>query len=135
MKARRLTEVRQLLASPEFKGWWETLVKARQGRDDAQERHEELLSQAMLMDFRAELAQKNAIDTLYRAGELEDTAAKMQAESQALDNASFKVVADFEGQRIHASEVWYRACAAERRVDGLSEELSSKRQQMDAAPV
>ncbi len=133
MKARRLSEVRQQVASPEFKGWWEALLKVRQARDDARERHDELLSQAMLMDFRAELAQKNAIDTLYRAGELEDSAAKMAAESQELDNASFKVVADFEEQRIRASEIWYRACAAEKQAELLREDLVQRRARL-AAP-
>jgi len=137
MKARRLSEVRQLLASPEFMGWWEALAKVKQARDDARERHDELLSQAMLMDFRAELAQKNAIDTLYRAGELEDSAAKTLAENQELDNASFKVVADFEEQRIRASEVWYRACAAERHLDAMRDQLEVRRQKLAtvAAPA
>ncbi|MBI5548832.1 MAG: hypothetical protein HY901_33535 [Deltaproteobacteria bacterium] len=134
MKARRLNEVRQLASSPEFKGWWDGLLKVRQARDDARERHEELLSQAMLMDFRAELAQKNAIDTLYRAGELEDSAAKMAVEAQELDNTSFKVVADFEEQRIHASEIWYRACAAERQAEALREDVAARRQRL-AAPL
>ena len=130
IKARRLGDVRQLVASPEFKGWWEGLLKVRVARDDARERHDELLSQAMLMDFRAELAQKNAIDTLYRAGELEDSAAKMAAEAQELDNASFKVVADFEEQRIHASEIWYRACAAEKQAELLREDIRVRRERL-----
>jgi len=127
MKARRLSEVRQLVASPEFRGWWESLVSARRASDDSRERHEELLSQAMLMDFRAELAQKNAIDTLYRAGEFEDDAARMAVESQELENVSFKVVAEFEEQRYRASETWYRACAFERQVEGFKEQLASRR--------
>lgn len=125
MKARWLSEMRQQVASPELKGWWDELLKIRRARDDARERYDELLSQAMLMDFRAELAQKNAIDTLYRADEIEDAAAKMAAEAQALDNASFKVVADFEAQRIHASEIWYRACAAEKQAETLREDLEA----------
>jgi hypothetical protein len=127
MKARRLSEVRQLVGSPEFKLWWESLLGARRARDDARDRHEELLSQAMLMDFRAELAQKNAIDTLYRAGELEDEAARGAVESLELENASFKVVAEFEEQRYRASETWYRACAFERQAEGLKEQLAARR--------
>lgn len=133
MKARRLSEVRQLVASPEFKGGWDALVKLRGARDDTRERHEELLSQAMLMEFRAELAQKNAIDTLYRAGELEDAAAKMAAEAQELDNASFKVVADFEEQRLRASEFWYRVCAAERHAEQLRAQIELRRARLVAA--
>ena len=82
------------------------------------------------MDFRAELAQKNAIDTLYRAGELQDSAAKMLAEGQVLDNTSFKVVADYEEQRVRASEVWYHSCGAERHLDGLREQLEKRRQKL-----
>lgn len=133
MKARRLSEVRQLLASPEFKGWWESLLAARKARDDSRDRHEELLSQAMLMDFRAELAQKNAIDTLYRAGEIEDEAGRMAVESQELENASFKVVAEFEEQRFRASETWYRACAFERQMEHFKEEVAARRAVLSAA--
>jgi len=132
MKAKGLSEVKQMVASPEFKGWWDALAKVQLQRDDARERHDELLSQAMLMDFRAELAQKNAIDTLYRAGELEDSAAKMAAESQELDNNSFKVVADYEQQRIHASELWYRACAVERQAEGLRQQVAARRTRLSA---
>ncbi len=125
MKARPLSEVRTLVASPEFKGWAEALSRARAELAAAQEKHEELLSQAMLMDFRAELAQKNAIDTLYRAGELEDAAAQMLVESQTLENASFKLVADFEEQRFRARDAWAHAGAAERAVDQAREALTA----------
>lgn len=132
MKAKGLSEIKQQVASPEFKGWWDTLAKIRLQRDDARERHDELLSQAMLMDFRAELAQKNAIDTLYRAGELEDGAAKMAAEAQELDNTSFKVVADYEQQRVQASELWYRACAVEKQNELTRQQIAARRQKLAA---
>jgi len=137
MKARRLSEVRQLVGSPELKGWWESLLQVRQAHQKAAERYDDLLGQAMLVDFRAELAQKNAIDTLYRAGELEDSAAKMAAEVQQLDNASFKTVADFEEQRIRACEVWYRACAAEKQAESLREkhEAIERRAGSEGAPT
>ncbi|HCF57918.1 MAG TPA: hypothetical protein DFS52_07995 [Myxococcales bacterium] len=123
MKARRLSEARDFVGSPEFVSWWESLVKVRTERDEARERHDELLSQAMLMDFRAELTQKYAIDTLYRAGDLEDEAAQMMVEAQQVENDSLKTVADFEEQRYRVSENWFRSCALEKRL----EELGDKR--------
>ncbi|MGC4122093.1 MAG: hypothetical protein QM765_47440 [Myxococcales bacterium] len=135
MKAKALSDIKQLVASPEFKGWWDGLAKVRLQRDDARERHDELLSQAMLMDFRAELAQKNAIDTLYRAGELEDSAAKMAAEAQELDNTSFKVVADYEQQRVQASEQWYRACALDKQNEVTRQQIAQRREKASALPA
>src|SRR6185436_14523554 len=84
---------------------------------DAAARYEELLAQTTLMEFRAELSQKNAIDTLYRAGEHEDTAANMLFEATDLENKSFKAVGEFEEQRFRASETWYRLGASEKKVD------------------
>ncbi len=127
MKAKRFSEVKLLVASADFHGWWQELVLARMSRDEAREKYDEYLTQAVLMEFRAELAQKNAIDTLYRAGECEDAAGNMAAESQELENSSFKVVADFEEQRFHATEMWYRLGASERRVEELKERLEAAR--------
>jgi hypothetical protein len=124
MKARRLSEIRDLVRTEGFLAWWNELVKVRALLEEARERHDELLSQAMLMDFRAELTQKNAIDTLYRAGDLEDAAAQMMVEAQQLENGSLKTVADFEEQRFRSSESWYRVCALERRAEELRERQS-----------
>jgi hypothetical protein len=123
MKQKRLNEVRALVASPEFQQWWSQLNAARDTLKESETRYEELLGQCTLMEFRAELTQKNAIDTLYRAGEHEDSAANMLFEATELDNKSFKVVEDFEEQRIRASETWYRLGAAEKH---LEEAISNK---------
>lgn len=122
MKPKRLSEVRALLAQPEFQDWWGQLQKTRQAMREAQERFDDLLSQTTLMEFRAELTQKNAIDTLYRAGECEDAAANMLFEATELENRSFRAVSDFEEQRFKVSELWYRLGAAEK-------ELEEKREQ------
>src|SRR3954469_4815498 len=100
MKQKRLTEVRSLIASADFKQWWDQLNAVRDALREAEARYEELLGQCTLMEFRAELSQKNAIDTLYRAGEHEDTAANMLFEATELENKSFKGVGEFEEQRI-----------------------------------
>ena len=117
MKQRRLTDVRALLGTPEFTEWWGQLTAARAAMRDASARYEELLAQTTLMEFRAELSQKNAIDTLYGAGEHEDTAANMLFEATDLENKSFKGVGEFEEQRFRASETWYRLGAAEKKRD------------------
>jgi hypothetical protein len=117
VKPKRLSELRALLTSPEFQGWWDSLVAARADARAATERYDELLSQTTLTEFRAELAQKNAIDTLYRAGECEDAAANMLFEATDLENRSFRVIAEFEEQRFKVSELWYRLGAAEKAIE------------------
>jgi hypothetical protein len=113
MRTKRLREVRELVATLEFTEWWQSLVQARIALDDAEADREEQLAQLSLMEFRAELTQKNAIDTLYRAGEYEDHAARALAEAEGLENRGFPGVAAFEEQRFKVSELWYRLGAAE----------------------
>jgi hypothetical protein len=121
MKPKRLAEIRALLSEPDFQGWWDALQRARVELSAREKAYDELLSQTTLMEFRAELTQKNAIDTLYRAGACEDAAANMVFEATELENRSFRAVADFEEQRYRASEVWYRLGAAEKLLDERKE--------------
>jgi hypothetical protein len=134
MKPKRLAEVRALVAQPEFLAWWDALTRARQELATKEKAYDELLSQTTLMEFRAELTQKNAIDTLYRAGACEDAAANMVFESTELENRSFRAVADFEEQRYKASELWYRLGAAEKALDEKREshaEAKSKKSETE----
>jgi hypothetical protein len=117
MRARRLDEVRELIASSDFQSWWQALVTARIALADAEAHRDELLAQLTSMEFRAELSQKHAIDTLYRAGEAEDAAAHLLAESETLENRSFPGVAAFEEQRYRVSELWYRLGALESQLE------------------
>ena len=114
MRAKSYAEVREVLTSADFRGWFEELGRATQAQKDAAERFDELVTQSTLLDFRAELAQKNAIDTLYQAGECEDLAARLNAESEELENRSFEAVARFEAHRVKATEIWYRLGAIEK---------------------
>jgi hypothetical protein len=132
MKARRLAEVQQLVASPDFQAWWAEFGRERKTLAEAEASRDELLAQLNLMEFRAELSQKNAIDTLYRGGEHEDAAARLLAEAEALENKSFLRVAAFEEQRYKVSELWYRLGAAEKERDEAKE---SKRSQADEAQL
>ncbi len=104
------------MSTPEFTEWWSQLQSARTAMREALEKYDELLAQVTLMEFRAELTQKNAIDTLYKAGEHEDTAANMLFEATDLENKSFRGVGEFEEQRFRASEAWYRLGASERKL-------------------
>lgn len=134
MKPKRLPELRALITEPEFQEFWAELLKARHQARAAQESYDELLSQVALTEFRAELTQKNAIDTLYRAGECEDSAANMLFEATELENRSFRAVADFEEQRYKVSELWYRLGAAERDLEEKRqqhEKLKSKRSESE----
>jgi hypothetical protein len=135
MKAHRLSEVREIVHSAEFHAWWEELGRAQTARAEAREKYDELLTQAMLMDFRAELAQKNAIDTLYRAGEYEDQASGMMADAQELENNSFKVVGEYEEHRYHVSELWYRLGAAEKNLEEGKDEVTALKARLGAAPA
>lgn len=114
MMQKRLSEVRSLIASEDFQQWWQQWVAGRNAVADTEAKYDELLAQSTLIDFRAELTQKNAIDTLYRAGELEDAAATKMVEADELENKSFEGISAFEEQRFRVSEHWYRLGAVER---------------------
>ena len=116
MKPKRLSnEVRALVALPEFQAGGVGAARAVPMQPPPQERYDELLAQTTLTEFRAELTQKNAIDTLYRAGECEDRAANMLFEATELENQSFRAIADFEEQRFRPPRLWYRLGAAEKK--------------------
>ncbi len=118
MKAKQLSEVKDLLNSERFRTWYDGLGKARVRAREAVLRHEELLTQVHLMEFRAELKQKNASDTLYKAGEYEDAASSAEAEATNLENKSLELVGDFERQRGLCSELWAAMSALEQQADG-----------------
>ncbi len=113
MKALWLREVQAILAKEDFREWWQVLIDKERERERARERHEELLAQASLTGFRAELTQKNAIDALYQSGELEDSAALLLAESAEIENKAYEAVADFESKRLLVSDLYSQMGAAE----------------------
>jgi len=117
LKAKWAREVRAILDSEAFGRWLRELAVAREDLGETADRYEELLGQANLMEFRAELTQKNAIDTLYRAGEYEDAAALLLAEATELDNTSFEAVGTFEQHRLRTSDLWSRVQAIEFEIE------------------
>jgi len=117
MKPKHLSEVLDLIQAPEFLQWWGDVQRVRAETGQAQQRYDLLLSEATLLEFKAELSQKNAIDTLYRAGECEDGAANMLFEATELENRSYRAISDFEEQRFKVSELWYRLGASEKMLE------------------
>src|SRR5262249_54272708 len=117
MRPVRLTEVRGLIAQSDFQDWWGQLRGAMEELAASGVRWQQALRASAHSEFNAELAQKNAIDTLYRAGESEDLAATLSSEAAESENAAFQLVSQFEDLRIHVSEVWYRLGALEKSVE------------------
>lgn len=120
MRRRLLNEIRELVASQEFRGWWERLESARALLASTRAQRDELLGHLTLQEFRAELEQKRAIDTLYRAGELEDEGARWTVEAETLENRAYPGIGAFEEQRFRASEAWYRLGVVEREIESAS---------------
>jgi hypothetical protein len=134
MKALWLREVQAVLEREDFLKWWQSLVDLEQKLLAVWSRHDEFLAQVNLMDFRAEFTQKNAIDSLYLAGEYEDTAAQLLAEASEIENKSYEAAAHFESQRISASDVFSRMGAVENNflsaqteVRGLGDSIKSEK--------
>lgn len=117
MKALRLGELRELLQSQPFAAWWSDFQRAVAAAREARLHDEDLVAQAQLMELRAELAQRAAADVFSAAGESEETAARVAAEAQTLENRALEIVGAYEEQRFRTSDLWYRLGGAERAVE------------------
>lgn len=116
MKALWLREVQAFLEQDDFNAWFAELADSEARLLQAVDKQDEMLAQVSLMKYRSEQTQKNAIDTLYRAGELEDRAAQLLAEVSEFENRSYEAVASFENQRITVSDIFNRMGALEHRM-------------------
>ena len=132
MKALRLSELQELLQSQPFVAWWADFQRAVASAREARLQDEDLVSQAQLMELRAELAQRAAVDVFTAAGESEEAAARTAAEAQALENHALEIVGAFEDQRFRTSDLWYRVGGAERAVE-VAREAAAKGKRPDAA--
>jgi hypothetical protein len=132
VKTIRLSELQELLQSQPFAAWWADFQGAAAAAREARLHHEDLVAQAQLMELRAELAQRAAIDVFSSAGELEEGAARMGAEAQALENRALEIVGSYEEQRFRASDVWYRLGGAERAVELAREAAAGGRPEAKA---
>jgi chromosome segregation ATPase len=127
MKALWLREVQAILQRDDFVDWCKSRESLEQKLSAVKVRHEELLAQVTLMDFRADLTQKKAIDILYRAGEYEDVAAQLIADASEIENKSYEAVANFEMQRIVCSDWFSRMGRAENDVLKAQDSIREKR--------
>ncbi len=127
MKAVRLAELKALLEGDAYASFWSALLAARRALSEAEAHHEELETQALLTDFRAESAQKEASDVLFAAGEAEDLAQQLEAEEAQLENEGLELVSRFEEQRFIASDAWYRLSASEKSLEESRELVAQAR--------
>jgi len=117
VKALRLSELQELLQGQPFAAWWADFQRAVSSAREARLHDEDLVAQAQLMELRAELAQRAAVDVFTAAGETEEEAARTGAEAQALENRALEIVGAYEEQRFRTSDLWYRLGGSERAVE------------------
>ncbi len=124
MKRKSFDEVQKLIREDTFLGWFHDLKQTRLELQQADRDYLEFLSKENLESFLAELVQKDAIDTLYRAGDYEDEASALIAEAGMLENASLEAVAGFETLRMETSEKWISLEAIEHFFEEKKDELN-----------
>jgi hypothetical protein len=137
MKSVRLEDLRVLLESAAFAAWWSDWQRASAALLDARLRHEDLLAQSELMALRSEIAQRAAVDTFSRSGEVEDGGTRFTADAQAHENRALALVGEFEEQRTRASELWARLGGKDETLrkarEKLAAELGPARADLEAA--
>jgi hypothetical protein len=125
VKAKWIDDVTELVNSEEFLDWFQRLESARDNTRLANEKHEELLTQTNLLEFRAELAHRKAIDTLEEANSLADLCADLANQSAELENASFEVVSHYELQREKCTRIWEQIGGLEVREEDSKDRTAS----------
>jgi hypothetical protein len=134
VRAIRLSELQELIQSQPFAAWWLDFQRAVSGEREARLHDEDLVAQAQLMELRAELAQRAAVDVFTAAGESEESASRIGGEAQGLENRALEIVGTYEDQRFRTSDVWYRLGGAERAVELARDAAAdSKRPEAKAA--
>jgi hypothetical protein len=134
MKPLRLAELNDLVASRDFRRWREEHAAALAARDAALARAEELDAAASAADADADRVQSRAIEALAAVGAIEDDAARLGAEGEAVENASLDAVAAYEAQRERTSERWLRLGGAERATDDRRDRVALARTRAAAQP-
>ncbi len=129
MKAKWIDEVVEIVSADRFADWLEGLHRARQDLKAKSDRYDEILTQVNLVEFRAELAHRNAIETLERSTRLEDMSARLANESAVLENDSFEVVSQFEMQRDRTTKLWETLGAIDVTIEQAQSERERKKLQ------
>lgn len=128
VRSKWLHQVREVISQEIFREWFEKLESLRKAEAISRNHYEDLLAQVNMAEFRSELAQKNAIDTLYRASESEDDAARMEAEATDLENNAMENLGGFENQRVKTSDLWFR-------LEAFEHDLEEAKQAKDQARI
>lgn len=126
MKALRLSELREVLQGAPFAAWWAEYGRAGAELKQAAERRQDLVSQAELMDLRAELVQRTAMDAFSDAGTAEEAQARLGADAQELENRALGLVGLYEEQRFKTSDLWYRLGGLERTLEDTRDPAARK---------
>ncbi len=132
MKPKWIDEVRGIVRSDGFASWFDQLESARATFDKVDKRYEELLTQVNLLEFRAELAHRKAIDTLERSNVLEDRSATLANQSATLENESFEAVSRFEMQRDRTTKLWEQLGGIDVKIDMAADGDKNKLQKQRA---
>jgi hypothetical protein len=112
-----LREVHAIVEGEAFGAWYGRYVDLRQAVEAARERNERLALARAIAELEAELTQRRGDDTVYRAGERADLAARADAERVAVENDSFDALSVFEAQRTRTRDLWQEVLRLEAAVD------------------
>lgn len=104
MKAKKISELRELLRSEEFAEWYRGYNELGEKQRNAEQHREDILAQVNMLSFKAEFLQNNGDETIFRAAECEDSSARSLAEFTAIENDSFDTLSGFEIQRMATTE-------------------------------
>lgn len=120
VQPRSSRELRVLIDSSDFVDWSQRHAELRQAV--SKRRREELLESG-----------DPAVEMMFRAGELEEQAAKYYAEYAAVENESLEKLSAYESQRMRATQYWMVWHAAEKRLEDARAEVSELTAQAEAA--
>ncbi|MFZ9889179.1 MAG: hypothetical protein ACO3JL_16920 [Myxococcota bacterium] len=127
MTPKTVGEVTRILESRSFKEWLRDLERCRKSVRVATDRYTELLTQVNLLEFRAELVHRRAVDTLDRANQFADESVQLANEAAQLENDSFEAVSQYEAQRDTTTKVWQRLGALDVEIEETPDESAKKK--------
>lgn len=112
-------ELQALLASESFREW-----------ADVHGRLREKVRAARVAEL--SVTGDPAVEMMFRAGELDEQAAKFHAEYAAVENQSLEALAAYESQRMRATQHWMVWHAAEKRVEDARADVNEVSTEIEA---
>ncbi len=132
MKAKKISELRELLRSEEFAAWYRRYNDLGEHQRNAEQHREDILAQVNMLSFKAEFLQNAGDETLFRAAECEDASARALAEFSGIENDSFDTLSGFEIQRMATTEVLGVLHLHENNLEEHRRIVSDKRAELEA---